>query len=1140
MTTPNTDEVVYGKLGEIEHVLNSPDMYLGELVTKDKIMLLYDIKTDEIKIDKITYNTGLLKLFDELLINAVDNYQRTSITETKAYQTNEININVTNEYISIMNNGKSIPIQLVDCNTDKGLKKMYIPEMIFTQLRSGSNFKKDGKREIQTVGGKNGVGCKIVSIFSDKFIIDIVNNNTHYLQEVRNQVKEIDEPVIRNIDHKDYVKITFFPNWKLLKSNKDEFSTKVHQMFYKRAFDISYLPIHVTINDKLINSSDKRYNRKNNWINFVEKHNALYTDNLCHHIEDRWLVSFGLKQPGVKLKFISFVNYISTYEGGTHVDRIVDQFTDYIKTIYKKDKITSAQVRDKIMFFISAIIDNPDFNSQAKEKLTTSKRSLVKECEIPKKLIKQFIVNNNFIEILDGKMVEKANTQSKKINIHTIPKVINAEKAGTKEGYKCTLFLCEGDSANTMCIRGISAMGINGSKYFGSFPLRGKPLNTRNVSTDKYLNNIEWNNVKAIIGLEDGKEYDDVKKLNYGQIVCVKDADTDGASIMGLIINFFADKFPSLLQIPGFISEFVSPMIKLTFPLKYKNKISDEIMLNRTYKIGNNCMLPFYNKREFENFKSTIPESVKKIKYIKGLGTNESTDVVHYFKNYEDNKLELEFEEDTFKHIDKAFNLKRADDRKHWLDQLTEDTFLPRQKGVPIKCNDFIDNDLLTFSYDNCIRSIPSSIDGLKPTQRKILFTVMKESPTKEMKVTELGGYVIKETNYHHGNVSVEETIIKMAQDYVGSNNIPLLRAIGEFGTRYQNGNDAASPRYLHTMISPVTRYIFPVKDDSVLEYVQEEGKVLEPKVFVPIIPMILVNGAEGIGTGWSTSIPCFSVKDIINATKELIKDDCYEINNDNLRSYYNGFKGLINFNKDTWTYHGVYSLNDTTLKITELPIGKLALSIFEVRELLKQLQNDKKVIKWSSNDKLNPDFTIELDNKYSESSIVSIFKLKTTIKNTNMVAFNDKNKIYRYDTLYDLFMDWYFVRYETYEKRIEFILNKLKETFLEISNKCRFIKEIIAKTLIINDRRKDDIIQDLVTKNYDKINDKYDYLLSMAIYSLTKEKIIELEKKLEEIEKEIDYYENVSVSEIWMKELVELEKMLELVESEKALEINE
>ena len=248
-------------------------------------------------------------------------------------------------------------------------------------------------------------------------------------------------------------------------------------------------------------------------------------------------------------------------------------------------------------------------------------------------------------------------TKVKKGKLTNVEKLVEANKAGTSEGWKCTLFLCEGLSAKTMCDAGI---GILGHDYFGCYPLRGKVLNARSASDNKYFNNRELNDIKEIIGLQDGVEYDSVKGLRYGKIVCVKDADADGAAIMGLVINFFESKFPSLLKLDGFFSEFISPMIKVIYNPNDKNKRK---------------VIPFYNEVEYREFinsvsgnKEQITDNSKRfsVEFIKGLATNEDSDIKEYFTNYNDNKIEIKFDNNYDSWLDMAFNTKRANDRKVW------------------------------------------------------------------------------------------------------------------------------------------------------------------------------------------------------------------------------------------------------------------------------------------------------------------------------------------------------------------------------------------------------------------------------------------------------------------------------------------
>ena len=240
--------------------------------------------------------------------------------------------------------------------------------------------------------------------------------------------------------------------------------------------------------------------------------------------------------------------------------------------------------------------------------------------------------------------------------------------------------------------------------------------------------------------------------------------------------------------------------------------------------------------------------------------------------------------------IDKIFNKKRADDRKVWLENYDKTAFL--DTGRPsVRYEEFVNNELIHFSTYDCARSIPNMVDGLKTSLRKILFCAFKRKLTSEIKVAQFSGYVSEHSAYHHGEASLNGAIVNMAQTYVGSNNIHLLMPNGQFGTRLEGGKDSASERYIFTMLNPITRFIFPSADDNILTYLNDDGLYVEPIYYAPIIPMILVNGSKGIGTGFSTEILCYNPLDIIHylQLKLTSQEPCIDF-----IPYYDGFTGTI------------------------------------------------------------------------------------------------------------------------------------------------------------------------------------------------------------------------------------------------------
>lgn len=235
------------------------------------------------------------------------------------------------------------------------------------------------------------------------------------------------------------------------------------------------------------------------------------------------------------------------------------------------------------------------------------------------------------------------------------------------------------------------------------------------------------------------------------------------------------------------------------------------------------------------------------------------------------------------------------------------------------------------------MRSIPSVIDGFKPGQRKVMYGCFKRNLKGEIKVAQLVGYISEVTAYHHGEQALAGTIVGLAQCFVGNNNVNLLLPNGQFGTRLQGGKDSASPRYIYTAVSPITRAVFSKQDDAVLDYLNEDGATIEPTWYIPVLPMVLVNGSDGIGTGWSSAVPNYNPADIVANLRRKLRGEALEP----MQPWFRGFKvgrfgsaesvvltpacaqGLIEANgTDRFTTYGIAEqTDDETVVIYELPI---------------------------------------------------------------------------------------------------------------------------------------------------------------------------------------------------------------------------
>jgi len=567
----------------------------------------------------------------------------------------------------------------------------------------------------------------------------------------------------------------------------------------------------------------------------------------------------------------------------------------------------------------------------------------------------------------------------------------------------------------------------------------------------------------------------------------------DGIHIQSLVVNLFATFWPSLLNIKGFLSTMKTPIVKVSK--------------------GTN-IVPFYFVKDYKNWRENNNTKGWTIKYYKGLGTSTAKEAKDYFKELGSLQVDYYSTDKSQENIALAFEKKQANNRKEWILNYSQKE---TDESKNISYDSLINDQLIQFSIYDIQRSIPSLVDGLKPSQRKVLYTAIKTNLKKEYKVAQFAGEVAKESAYHHGEASLMGTIIGMAQNYTGSNNINLLSPIGQFGTRIASGKDHASPRYIFTKMEDITTKIFDMRDNPLLKYIDEDGSTIEPEYYVPALPMILVNGASGIGTGFSTNIPCFNPEDIIKNIIRLLEDkEPLEIS-----PYYKGFKGSIRKVGETkYITSGVYKKNSKKISITELPIGK---SIDEYKEYLDLLANEGHIKDYfNSSTEEEVDITIILNEKDDVD-----LKLESNINISNMYLFDDKNSIKKYNNVNDILKEYFNVRLKFYKKRKVYLLKKLAEEILYLSNKIRFLELIISDKLKVFKVHKKDLEENLKVLEFDKLENSYSYLTEMPISSFTKEKIEEYINKKSSKESDRDLIESKTIRDLWMDDLSDIKSLL-------------
>src|SRR3989338_5244337 len=1077
-----------------QHVLDRCEMYLGSdaIEEVEKHVLLVDENGDKCEKRKIVISDVIERIFLEILSNAGDNVRR---SEEAGINPGKIQVDVVGKKVSIYNEGKHIPTGM---HEKEGIP---IPELIFGNLLTGSNY--DDEKE-RYVCGRNGIGAKATNIFSKHFIIEIGDpvKRVVYRQLFTDNMKKRNDPKIEGeYNGIGYTRITYFADFERLYGKDDTYNLKGYSgytedmiaCFGKHCVDISFT-CHVPIkfNGRVLDYSD------------LDKYSSLYirnptTNNIKYEDENTQLVVFDTPDKG---EAITFVNGIITSKGGVHVSTWLDKFCVPIVEKLKKHAISKKDIKPHLTLIGSFRLDKPRFKGQTKEYLSAPKPKVLIQDNVLNQMTKWDLVQRIIQGINAMNMKALSKTDGKKTTFVDVLKAEDARLAGGPKYKNCVLFLTEGDSASTFACKGIG----NKRDIYGTFPLKGKPLNTSKSTNEKIADNVEITNIKKLLGLKEGVDYSDDKIFNtlrYGAVCILADQDVDGRHIEALIYNMFR-KYPALLK-RGYVKVMYTPLIKVCKGQKmYKS---------------------FYSLKEYEEWKKTddCTSYTKKwnISYYKGLGSSEDDDIEEAFLN--STIISYKYDDKCETSFSLIFDRGNEDQRKKWLLSYDKDKEDPNSsKGT---FSHFLNNDLILYSLSDLQRSIPCVWDGLKPAQRKVLYALIKRGrPAIFPKVSQLIGYVSDETKYHNGEKSLGEVIINMAQDYIGSNNIPLIEGKGQFGSR--KGGDAADPRYIFAAISTITSWIFRSEDDILLEYKDDEGKAIEPVNYLPIIPMFAVNGCEGIGTGFSTSIPCYNPKTIILWIKQWLLKRLTQGKSDKpidlpiLVPWYKGYEGIIRKRGERWISEGSFDVENGDIIVNELPIT-VTINCYAAKLAKKKEKGkikDFKTITTSVKQKkyiFIPNFII----RGCEQPNLKNLGLISTIGDKNITLFDGNGICKKYSTIESAIDEFCHLRLGKYQERKAKIIPQLESELVTEHLRYHYIEDVNSNKIIVTGRPESDILSDMHKSGYP------DSFLDMRISSFSTNKLLSLQSKIDKIKEQISYYNSISPEKLWWNDLRDLEK---------------
>lgn len=1468
----------YMQYDQRTHVYEKPDMYIGGDERMSREEWLYDIANKKMYNAVIDFVPGCERLYLEILTNASDNSGRSRRAKVDP---GRIDIVMTNKVVDITNYGLPIPIEI---HKEKGI---YVPQMIFGSMLTSSNYKVDRHE-----AGTNGIGAKAVNIFSVEFVVIIHDHIRHlkYTQIWTNNMINCGEPVIEEYTGKISSVQTIYTmdfqrfRYPIPNGTEGGYPPEAFALFARHAIDISFTAkIPVSFNGNEFNCANIR--------DYARLYFGDTVDTAIVHYQWPAGTEVVRKKKGYQISkdpaitpeieliaidtpddghHVSFVNCMMTREGGVHVNAAIKAVgenavsminEETLKRLTKQNKgkeldakekrahtITIADVKPHISILLAAKVVNPKFTSQTKTSLHSPTPKIdISEDEL--KAMQRWQLIDRLHAALEAKQFASLSKTDGKLRRYVrLLKGIDANNAGKADRHNCVLYITEGRSGAGYANK-LVGLVPGGRDNIGVLPMRGKSLNVMKADRFQIERNAEINELKKMLGLvecPDTKlkdtyylEPNNFSRLRYGAIMIMADSDVDGKHIIGLILNFFYCRFPSLLA-RGYVMYYRTPILRVTF---------------------NRKTLKFYTDQEYQTWRKNNEANLKswKHKYYKGLGTSKDAEIKDDFMT--PRVVKCFYDVDTPAAMRLAFNKDFADQRKAWIGNWRHVLGVDNVQMQPISW--FINHELIQFSIADTQRSIPKLMDGLKESHRKIIYGAhhkykigSRNKQYNECKVAQFGAFVAEHSNYHHGELILDDVIVGMAQDFVGANNISWFTQDGQFGcvdpdtpillwdgsikpardvsitdglvgddgirrqisrivhgtdamyevvqeygapyrvnsqhiltvrfpdhkliqqhddiwmleyfdpetnqirsytgslgqvetfaltipdndifdinlqtyltldqerftsvsnhtpvqwdkqtvpldpytvgfnlgskpipaiymyndtetrlrllagvidatgndtstgyeltnagsdleyiarslgfktvrlehtlliegngipvkvntvktnckiiggkisinpvgrgeyvgwyidgnerfllgdftvthnTRYQGGKDAAETRYSYTRPERLVPYILREEDQPILKHITDDGDVVEPESYYPIIPMILVNGAYGIGTGYSTFIPNHNPLDLIRWLRlklsGISEDDLFFI-----LPWYRGFNGtikiidrrkkkrnnsriqltIINNEKvetmeaedepvdppstealeteisdnedeeeldpamdDTKPLFSVVTLGEFhrdlngTIIITELPVGRWP---HTYHKWLESLVEEKKITGFR-------DCSVS-DTVYFEiygftgAPTYRGLKLQRTMGMSNMVALDQDSRPICYDTSFDIMESFYYRRLPIYEERKAYQLKHLSDEIITLNHKIRFIQAVISKEIRVVNRSIDEIREGMA-----RIQVPFQIYEKSKIRNLSEDDITKLRETIAAKEAERREIEQISPAQMWLRELDELEQ---------------
>lgn len=1094
-------------LSQSEWLLQRPEAFLGAMDPQE--CHIPDFSGERVAWTTDVLCPGLLALGNELFANALDNCMRDN---TQKY----IRVVWKDNTLVISNDGSTIPVERMDDSTD------FQPTCAFGKFQSGSNFDNEetGKKVFALTSGRNGVGGKGCNVFSNKFVVRIVDahNKKAFTQTWEENMTKVHPPKITATPRKtNDTTVEWTPDFSRLSGAPGCLNTIWKWLTHDTAL-CAPSAVKVSFDGDVV-----KLRTTEHFCRSLGGMAPFATDTVSNADGQLVLrISVAARDPEVALPVTSngitygFVNSTRCNEG-SHAKYILQKIADLIMTKARAKRgtdnditVTPSFVRQHCVIVAVLFVKDPRFTSQTKHCLDLPVKDFGWKWE-PSASFCSALTRSQLVERAIQAARNKGDAdaiKATKTSASRHPSIAKYEPA-TKLRHKATLLVTEGDSAKNFAVAGLSVVG---RRDFGVYPIRGKFLNVRGLCAKTILENKEALELLKILGLQLHTTYDRamVQNLPYSRLMILADQDVDGTHIAGLLFNLIDTCAPSLLKVkPDFLCRFATSLIRVTLP-----RSRDEI--------------GFYSQVEYDKWceaRRVDHLSLGTAKYYKGLGTSNAALAKEYFRNLKSNSIVMEHTgKESSEALDLFFNKKRADDRKTVLNSDdNKDKFVDYSQDRTTLERFVYDEMLPQYATASMVRAIPSAVDGFKEALRKVFFGARVLRMHEEISVANAAGKIASRTNYHHRGTAMEDTIIGMAADYCGTANLNLLLPMGQFGSRHKHA--AASAAYPKIKLNtPLHELLFPPADDAVLRHVVDEGVQVEPTVYAPVIALALCFGSKGIATGWSTDMPQFHPVKVLDASVTWLMGGA-DNGSRQLVPWYRGFGGTVvpTDDKNVFLVRGVYEWHGDDLHVLEVPP-------FKETDAYKESWMDFAGGGILVGDKGTDEHVhLILKNCKKMEDPMKTLGLEKRVTLQNMHLLDATGKLKKYETPHDIITTHAAARLDMYESRLAHLIAKCEREVLIADARARFIDACLHGFFDMR-AHEDDAAAMLACKGLLEINmdeELYDNLLSMPYKSQTARRAAELHATAEKKREELGVLREQTPSGVWREELRALRKVL-------------